>query len=205
MKKEYKKPEITISKVYTKRGDAGLTDLIGKHKVPKSDLRVMSYGELDELNSLIGGCQQMLIEESFSSDDKDLLIKILTRIQHEIFNLGNMIATLDANISDNMPRIDEIHLSKLEKDIDYYNTKLPALKSFVLPGGSMTNVWFHLTRTVARRSERTIVELSQLEEVDALILKYINRLSDAFFVWARWVIFFKNDGNNEKLWNPNTL
>tara|TARA_Y100001970_G_scaffold147102_1_gene180617 strand:- start:4733 stop:5350 length:618 start_codon:yes stop_codon:yes gene_type:complete len=205
LKKEYKEPKITINKVYTKKGDAGLTDLIGKHKVSKSDLRVKSYGELDELNSLIGGCQQMLIEESFSSDDKDLLIKILTRIQHEIFNLGNMIATLDANISDNMPRIDEIHLSKLEKDIDYYNTKLPALKSFVLPGGSMTNVWFHLTRTVARRSERTIVELSQLEEVDALILKYINRLSDAFFVWARWVIFFKNDGNNEKLWNPNTL
>ena len=205
MKKEYKEPKITINKVYTKRGDAGLTDLIGKHKVSKSDLRVKSYGELDELNSLIGGCQQILIEESFSSDDKDLLIKILTRIQNEIFNLGNMIATLDANISENMPRIDETHLSKLEKDIDYYNTKLPVLKSFVLPGGSMTNVWFHLARTVARRSERTIVELSQSEQVDSLILKYINRLSDAFFVWARWVIFFKNDKNNEKLWNPNTL
>ena len=79
MKKEYKEPKITINKVYTKRGDAGLTDIIGRHKVPKSDLRVRSYGELDELNSLIGGCQQMLIEESFSSEDKDLLIKITYR------------------------------------------------------------------------------------------------------------------------------
>ena len=103
------------------------------------------------------------------------------------------------------PRIDNKSIESLENKIDYYNKDLDDLKSFVLPGGSMTNVWFHLTRTVARRSERTIVELSQLEEVDALILKYINRLSDAFFVWARWVIFFKNDGNNEKLWNPNTL
>jgi len=205
LKKEYKKPKITINKVYTKKGDSGLTDLIGKYKVSKSDLRVKSYGELDELNSLIGGCKQMLIEESCVSGDKEQLIKILLRIQNEIFNLGNMIATLDTKILENMPRIDEDHLSNLEKDIDYYNEKLPILKSFVLPGRSMMNVWFHLARTVARRCERTIVELSDSEKIDSLILKYINRLSDALFVWSRWVSLLKNEENNEELWDPNSL
>ena len=112
-----------------------------------------------------------------------------------------MLATLDEDIKKGMPQVEKSHIDNLEKDIDYFNSNLPALKSFVLPGGSQTNVWFHITRTLCRKCERTVVALSKKEKIDVVIIKYLNRLSDALFVWSRWINFINS--KDEVLWNPN--
>ena len=200
-KKKYNNPNITISKVYTKKGDKGKTELIGKKNVYKNDVRVKAYGELDELNAIVGGCCQKLSE----IQSKDIKLKALAEtmivVQNEIFNLGNMLATVDDAILENMPQVNQRTLKNLEESINFYNKKLPNLSSFVLPGGSEINIWLNLARVVCRRCERTIIELHKKEPVSDIILQYINRLSDAFFVWGRWANL--NLNIDEKLWNPN--
>ena len=200
-KKKYNSPNISISKVYTKTGDRGHTQLVGGKKISKSDLRICSYGEIDELNSYVGGCRQMIIDSKVENDDLHRISDILYRVQNELFNVGNMLATLDEDIKKGMPQVEKSHIDNLEKDIDYFNSNLPALKSFVLPGGSQTNVWFHITRTLCRKCERTVVALSKKEKIDDVIIKYLNRLSDALFVWSRWINFINS--KDEVLWNPN--
>ena len=199
--KKYKNPNITISKVYTKKGDKGKTELIGKKNVYKDDIRVKAYGELDELNVIVGGCCQKLSEIKSKNIKLKTLNQEMIVVQNEIFNLGNMLATVDEVVMENMPQINQDNLNNLEKKINFYNKKLPNLSSFVLPGGSEINIWFNLARTVSRRCERTIVELHKKEPVSDIVLKYINRLSDAFFVWGRWINF--NLKIDEELWNPN--
>ena len=197
---KYNNPEILINKVYTKSGDKGQTYLVGGKKIAKDDIRICSYGEIDELNAYIGGCRQLIVEKSDNSEFKKLS-NILYRIQNELFNLGNMLATLDEDIKKGMPRIEDSHIKKMENEIDYFNENLPDLKSFVLPGGSQLNIWFHISRTLCRRCERTVVSLSQKESVDAIIVKYLNRLSDGLFVWSRWVNVMQS--HPEVSWNPN--
>ena len=200
-KKKYNNTNITISKVYTKKGDKGKTELIGKKNVYKDDIRVKAYGELDELNVIVGGCCQKLSEIKSKNIKLKTLNQEMIVVQNEIFNLGNMLATVDEVMMENMPQINQDNLNNLEKKINFYNKKLPNLSSFVLPGGSEINIWFNLARTVSRRCERTIVELHKKEPVSDIVLKYINRLSDAFFVWGRWINF--NLKIDEELWNPN--
>ena len=197
---KYNNPEILINKVYTKSGDKGQTYLVGGKKIAKNDIRICSYGEIDELNAYIGGCRQLIVEKSDNSEFKKLS-NILYRIQNELFNLGNMLATLDEDIKKGMPRIEDSHIKKMENEIDYFNENLPDLKSFVLPGGSQLNIWFHISRTLCRRCERTVVSLSQKESVDDIIVKYLNRLSDGLFVWSRWVNVMQS--HPEVSWNPN--
>ena len=192
-------PNISISKVYTKTGDRGHTTVGGK-KISKSDLRICSYGEIDELNSYVGGCRQMIIDSKVENDDLHRISDILYRVQNELFNVGNMLATLDEDIKKGMPQVEKSHIDNLEKDIDYFNSNLPALKSFVLLR-TTNNVWFHITRTLCRKCERTVVALSKKEKIDVVIIKYLNRLSDALFVWSRWINFINS--KDEVLWNPN--
>ena len=190
-----------ISKVYTRTGDLGMTSLVGGKSVSKSDLRICTYGKIDELNSYIGACKQSLLESNLKGEDVTKLIKILYRIQNELFNIGNVLATLDKDIKKNMPKIEALHIGNLEENIDYFNKELPNLESFVLPGGSNLNIWFHIARTVCRNCERKIVELSNKEKIDINLIKYLNRLSDLLFVFSRWSNY--KFSIKETFWNPN--
>jgi len=200
-KDKYNNPKITISKVYTRTGDLGITSLVGGQSVPKSDLRICTYGKIDELNSYIGACKQCILESDLEREDVTKLIKVLYRIQNELFNIGNMLATLDKDIKENMPKIEAAHIENLEKNIDYFNKDLPTLESFVLPGGSSINIWFHIARTICRNCERKIVELSNKEKIDVNVIKYLNRLSDLLFVFSRWSNYKLSI--RETFWNPN--
>ena len=199
MSKKYKEVKLTINKVYTKAGDSGETYLVGGQKISKDHLRVCSYGEIDELIALVGGCRESIIY--FNQTNIKNLLPILKRIQNELFNVGNMLATTEGKVYNNMPQVDKNHIKNLEEEIDFYNKKLPVLKSFILPGGSDINIWFHLSRTVCRRAERSVVKLSNNENIDTNIIKYLNRLSDALFVWSRWINYTLN--LDESIWNPN--
>jgi len=199
--KKYKNPNITISKVFTKKGDSGKTELIGKKNISKHDIRVKAYGQLDHLNAVVGGCVAEI--EKLKIENKEVLelLDILESLQHKIFNLGNMLATVDTSLLEHMPQINDDDLNNLENNIEKYNAQLPSLSSFVLPGGSMINIWFNLSRTETRKCERIIVEMHSAYPVKEIVLKYINRLSDAFFVWGRWINF--NMNINEKTWDSN--
>ena len=197
--KKYKKPNIAINKVYTRTGDNGKTMLVGGQKLFKDDLRICCYGQVDELNSYIGASRESL--KTIDKNCKSRILDDLKRIQNELFNIGNMLATLNENVSNTMPRIESYHIELLEKNIDFYNKDLPSLNSFVLPGGSMENTWLHISRTFCRKCERTIVKLSNEDSVDVLVLKYLNRLSDLLFVLSRYVNFVQSV--DENLWEPN--
>ena len=197
-KKKYKDPTFTISKVYTKTGDDGKTSLVGGQKVLKSNVRIHAYGEIDELNSVIGLC----IEE-LKLLDKNLtpLIKSLIRIQNDLFNLGTILATMPDDMTDKMPKITSEDIKVLENEIDKINKDLPVLHSFVLPGGSKINAFLHLARTICRRCERVCCGLYEEDKIDQIVISYLNRLSDNFFVWSRWIANVLN--HEENTWDPN--
>jgi cob(I)alamin adenosyltransferase len=185
-----------IDRVYTKGGDKGETSLIGGDRVSKTDPRIECYGTIDELNAVIG----LVIEALAQSAAGPHLTPILRRVQNELFNLGCELATPDAERRAKLPRIEPRHVEGLERDIDAVNDELPALKSFVLPGGGWASAYFHLARTVCRRAERLVVGLGQAEDIggDGPV-QYLNRLSDALFVWGRWSAL--KDGKDEPLWD----
>ena len=193
-----KKLNIRINKVYTKRGDKGKTQLIGRKNVSKSDLRVECYGEIDELNSSLGFCKSLIKCDKLENSES--LLKSMNKIQNDLFNLGTMLATTDSGQLDKLPSIGEKEVSDLESLIDLYNENLEELKSFVLPSGSLLGAYFHVCRTVCRRSERKCVLLASSEAVDDVIIIYLNRLSDLFFVWSRWIN--KKLNLDEDLWTP---
>jgi len=195
-KNKFKEPKITINRVYTRKGDKGNTTLIGGYKVSKNSLRVCAFGEIDELNVCVGYCTSLMNNPIF----KEMRSKLVV-IQHELFNLGNMIATKSNNYYKTMPKIDEKSIKNLEKNIEYYNKDLSVLDSFVLPGGDELNVRLHFARTICRRCERLIVQLYNEEKIDSIIITYLNRLSDLFFVMSRWSIYIRN--KKEITWNPN--
>lgn len=133
--------------------------------------------------------------------DTKRLLDILRRVQHELFNLGSILATLPEDVHPNQPRVTSAEVAQLEREIDEMNEALAPLRSFVLPGGSRVNAELHLCRTVCRRAERIAVSLAREEKVPDEAIGYLNRLSDAFFVWSRWVNH--KLGSPEVLWEPN--
>ena len=193
-----KSPNIRINKVYTRTGDAGKTRLIGGKKRWKDDFRVEAYGTVDELNSEIGLCRELLKEQK--DDQFSSLIRFLKSIQNELFNLGSQLAAAEDCDSDNLPRLSHDAISQLESEIDTANELLSELTSFVLPGGSVINAQFHMARNVCRRAERRTVTLARNETVDPENIRYLNRLSDTLFVWSRWVSHILKD--DESLWEP---
>ncbi|HWQ34610.1 MAG TPA: cob(I)yrinic acid a,c-diamide adenosyltransferase [Blastocatellia bacterium] len=163
-----------ITRVYTKTGDAGQTSLVSGDRVSKADLRVSAYGDVDELNSVLG------VTRTFSLDAE--LNELLGRLQNELFTVGADLATPSGTP---VPRVDEEMVTGLEEVIDKYLAELEPLKEFILPGGSQAGAMLHLARTVARRAERVVVALAEREEINAAALRYLNRLSDLLFVLAR--------------------
>ena len=166
-------------KIYTKKGDKGNTSLLGGKIIKKSDLRVNTYGTVDELNSTVG------IVVSEIKDKK--IIKDLQDIQEDLLLIGSYLA--DSNYKfikkDQIKKLDE-RTEFLERQIDKMQKKLPELKNFILPGGNRAAAFSHLARTVARRTERSIAKLAKREKVSSYVQKHLNRLSDYFFVLARW-------------------
>ena len=167
-------------KIYTKTGDKGTTSLIGGTKVSKAHLRIEAYGTVDELNSYIGLCRDLLTDEEGRN--------ILLETQDRLFTVGSALAC-DPEKEPKMkiPDLREEDITLLEKEIDRMNEAMPAMKSFILPGGHPTLSQLHIARCVCRRAERCCVRLeAESEEVDSIILKYLNRLSDYLFVLSRY-------------------
>ena len=184
-----------IDRVYTRGGDKGETSLIGGERVSKADARLDGYGTADELNAVLGLCVEALAQ----SAARDHLTPIVRRVQNELFNLGCELATPDPEQRAKLPRIEQRHIDALERDIDAVNDDLPALRSFVLPGGGWASAYFHLARTVCRRCERLLVGLAATEDLGEHAVQYLNRLSDALFVWGRWCAL--KDGKDEPVWD----
>ncbi|MFZ9504324.1 MAG: cob(I)yrinic acid a,c-diamide adenosyltransferase [Cyclobacteriaceae bacterium] len=164
-------------KIYTKTGDSGETSLIGGKRVSKAELRIRAYGTVDELNAHIGLLRDQAVNKS--------RLKILIEIQDRLFTMGSLLASPDSESSIKLPQLSEQDVSWLEVEIDKMDKTLPPMRSFVLPGGHPAVSIGHITRTVCRRAEREVVLLSQHEGVDLLVIKYLNRLSDYFFVLCR--------------------
>ena len=182
------------SKIYTKTGDKGNTALIGGTKVPKSHLRIDAYGTVDELNSYIGLCRDVLSDEQSRA--------ILLEIQDRLFTIGSSLACDPAKEPKmRIPDLKETDVALLETEMDRMNETVPAMKSFILPGGHPGLSHLHIARCVCRRAERCCVRL-QLDttEVEAIVLQYINRLSDYLFVLARYTGYRLNVA--EIAWKP---
>lgn len=201
MANPFDEPRLAINRVYTKRGDAGETSLAGGQRRPKDNLRVEAYGDVDELNAFIGQALETCMACAAAAPALSELSAILLRVQHELFNAGSILATLPQDVHPDQARITAAETAQLEREIDRMNAGLPALRSFVLPGGSRLNADLHVCRTVCRRAERAAVTLMRSETVDDEIVRYLNRLSDAFFVWSRWAN--RQLGAPEVLWEPN--
>lgn len=168
-------------KIYTKTGDKGITSLIGGTKVPKSHLRIESYGTIDELNSWIG-----LLNDQFNIKHENILLK---EIQDRLFTIGSSLACdPEKEPKLKIPDLGESDILLLEKEMDKLNSKLPEMKSFLIPGGHPAVSSAHIARCICRRAERLAVALQQHNMfVDPLVIKYLNRLSDYLFVLARYI------------------
>ena len=166
-------------KVYTRRGDAGQTDLFGGQRVDKDDARVEAYGAVDELNASLG------MALAVSEDDE--VRGLGRRIQGELFELGAYLATPDEHHQEkaSVPRVGDEDVEHLEKRIDLFEEELSPLKRFILPGGTPAAAAFHVARTVCRRAERRAVQLDRAASLQPAALRYLNRLSDLLFVLAR--------------------
>jgi cob(I)alamin adenosyltransferase len=187
-----------ITKVYTRTGDAGKTRLAGGQQVWKDSLRVEAYGTLDEVNAVVGVVRVMNAETAGSHAQAEQLEEDLRWIQNKLFDIGGILATAPGQTFKNMPQVLEKDVTKLEKIIDRCQKDLAPLKEFILPGGGKVSGFLHQARTVCRRAERICVHLSREETVDAVHIKFVNRLSDALFVLARWAA--KTQGEPEFLW-----
>ena len=182
---------VTLTRIYTRGGDAGETSLGDGRRVPKSDLRVAAYGTVDETNSVIG------LARLSTEGDVDAM---LARIQNDLFDLGADLCTpSDGRKAEGALRIVDAQVERLEHEIDRMNERLKPLTSFILPGGAPAAAALHLARTVCRRAERLICELAQHEPVNDAAIRYINRLSDHLFVLARHL---NGDGATDVLWIP---
>ncbi len=179
-------------KIYTKTGDKGQTSLIGGTRVPKSHLRIESYGTIDELNSWIG-----LIRDQGIDDHS---ITLLLEIQDRLFTIGSSLASDPEKSKMKIPDLTDNDIAILEKEIDRMDDHLPELRSFILPGGNNTISFCHLARCVCRRAERLVVQLEEQSLVDDKVKVYLNRLSDYLFVLARWMAQQKNIA--ETPWSP---
>ncbi len=182
---------VTLSKIYTRGGDKGETSLGSGDRVKKHALRVAAYGTSDEANACIG------LARLHTEGDADAM---LARIQNDLFDLGADLCTPeDGKRANGALRVVDEQVTRLENEIDAMNADLEPLKSFVLPGGTPAAAALHLARTVTRRCERLMTELSESEPVNPAAIKYINRLSDHLFVLARKL---NDDGKADVLWVP---
>ena len=175
-----------LSKIYTRTGDNGTTGLGDGSRTDKDSLRVEAYGTVDELNSAIGLLKTHTLP--------DVIRQELTDIQHDLFHIGGELATPGRE------SISSEDVSALEKILDGFNSKLPPVKEFVLPGGSSAAAACHVARAVCRRTERHLVSLRSAESVNPELLRYMNRLSDLLFVLARVLVW--EEGGAELLWEP---
>lgn len=181
-----------ITKIYTGKGDEGKTRLSSGQLVKKNDARVASYGTVDELNSHIGLALTMDLSEA--------LMTHLKWIQNELFHLGSDLSyRRDEAEVPNIPQIEDRHVTKLEEIIDELNDQVGPLENFILPGGSQGSAQLHVARTVCRRAEREVIDLAEQEAVGPFVLQYLNRLSDALFIMARYENHSK--GVQEPLWD----
>ncbi len=163
-------------RIYTRTGDTGETGLIGGRRVPKDDLRVCAYGTVDELNATLG------LARCYVNDEE--LDHLLERFQNELFDIGAELASPPERASQFQAITDE-HIRVMEEAIDHFEEELEPLRQFILPGGTQGSAYLHLARTVCRRAEREVVRLSHASMVNAVIIRYLNRLSDLLFVMAR--------------------
>jgi cob(I)alamin adenosyltransferase len=194
-------PRVAINRVYTRRGDQGETSLAGGQRVAKDSPRIEAYGTVDELNAFLGAARVTAEELAVAENRLTPLVKILLRVQHELFNLGSILATLPGDVQPRQARITDADIARLESEIDSMNAEMPALRSFVLPGGSRLNAELHICRTVCRRAERVLIAAGRNEPVPPETVRYLNRLSDALFVWSRWASHATSA--SETLWDPN--
>jgi cob(I)alamin adenosyltransferase len=181
-----------LTKIYTRTGDDGKTFLGSKERVPKDALRVSAYGDVDELNSLLGVARAAGLSSKLDQS--------ISTIQNELFHLGSDLAFPDDDTTGiQVPRIEDRHVEKLEGIIDELLAVVGPLENFILPGGSLGAAQLQVARAVCRRSERIVVKLAREESINVNILKYLNRLSDLLFTMAR----FENhhQGIDEVLWN----
>ena len=181
-------------KIYTKTGDDGTTALLGGERVAKSHYRIEAYGTVDELNAYIG----LLRDQEINRLSGDTLIEI----QKSLFVIGAILATEPNNNKVKIPHLREVDIQFLERGIDKIDSELPAIKSFVLPGGHQSVSFGHVTRTVCRRAERQVIALNSHEKIDPLVIQYLNRLSDYLFVLCRKMS--ADLGVKEIPWKPGT-
>ena len=194
-------PRVAINRVYTRQGDRGETALAGGQRIAKDSARIEAYGTVDELNAFTGAARATAEEVGAAEPRLAMLAGILLRVQHELFNLGSILATLPEDVHPKQARITDAEILQLEREMDAMNQDLPPLRSFVLPGGSRLNGELHICRTVCRRAERACVTLARAESIPSETVRYLNRLSDALFVWSRWASHVA--GVPETLWQPN--
>jgi cob(I)alamin adenosyltransferase len=184
-----------ITKVYTRTGDQGKTRLAGGQQVWKDSVRVEAYGTIDELNATVG------VVRAFNQRRKaggSVLESELKWVQNKLFDAGGILATVPGETFKNMPRVTQEDVLRLEKLMDRCQQDLAPLREFILPGGGTVPSLLHYARTVCRRAERACVKLGRAEGVDPEVVKFLNRLSDAFFVLARWIA--KVQGGREVYW-----
>jgi cob(I)alamin adenosyltransferase len=189
---------IRITRVYTRRGDGGDTDLVGGARIPKDHARIDAYGTVDELNAAIGVARAFNAAERGVERVRRELDAILRKVQSELFDLGAELATPPASFVQGMFRVGDAEVHALETTMDRCQADLEPLKSFVLPGGGRTSALLHVARTVCRRAERDVLRLSRVDDVGAGPLRYLNRLSDLLFVLSRWI--GRHEGEREYLW-----
>jgi cob(I)alamin adenosyltransferase len=199
--KPFSEPRLALNRIYTRRGDKGETSLAGGQRVAKDSLRIECYGTVDELNAVTGLAAVTVEQALVDTPELQPLADILKRVQHELFNLGSILATVPEDVHPKQPRITRVEIELLEREIDAMNEDLAPLRSFVLPGGCRLNAELHVCRTVCRRAERIAVALARQEAIPPETIEYLNRLSDAFFVWSRWANHML--GVPEVLWEPN--
>ena len=192
-----------LTRIYTRTGDQGMTGLVGGQRVKKNALRIEGYGTIDETSSAIGLARSAMRPLLETTPRAARLDAWLAWTQDALFNLGSDLATLAKDRWEGMPLITQSDVDALERAIDEAQRDLAPLDNFIHPGGSMPGAFLHLARTISRRAERLLVTLRDEDgDISAEALRYVNRLSDALFVWSRWINAALNEP--EYLWNPAT-
>ncbi|MBV8354305.1 MAG: cob(I)yrinic acid a,c-diamide adenosyltransferase [Candidatus Eremiobacteraeota bacterium] len=199
-----------LTRIYTRTGDDGTTGLVGGQRIKKDALRIETYGTVDELSSALGVARASLTDIRRSrAIDEAKAVEVATQLdawlawtQDVLFNIGSDLATPGPQRREGMPHVTDRDVTALERAIDAAQKDLEPLAYFIHPGGSPAGAQLHLARTIARRTERRLISLTHDEEIPAEILRYFNRLSDALFVWARWINHAV--GVPEHRWDPAT-
>ena len=182
---------VRLTKIYTTGGDKGETSLGDGTRVPKDHPRILAYGTVDELNSVLGLLLAYGADRPFA--------ELVSGIQHDLFDVGADLCVPESDDAKSRLRVTVEQVERIEKEIDAVNERLTDLNSFILPGGTLPAAWCHLARTVCRRAESQVVTAARQEQINPQVLTYLNRLSDLLFVLAR----AHNDwGENDILWEP---